>query len=231
MLRCVLTTSLLLFAAESVSAEEPVALTFERLGDDAELALVGGHSRAQLIVTAEYSDQNLQDVTRDCDYRVSDPAVVAVSDAGILKPLADGTAIITAAIGSVSADIPIQVSGVSNPRPIHFGNQVVPVFTRLGCNGGGCHGKSGGQNGFRLSLLGFHPEEDFEYLRKEARGRRIFPGRPEDSLLLKKATGQTPHGGGRRMSVDSSEYALLTEWIRQGMPFGDADAPTVASID
>jgi hypothetical protein len=65
-------------------------------------------------------------------------------------------------------------------------NQIVPVFTKYGCNGGGCHGKSGGQNGFRLSLLGFEPTEDYEYLVKEARGRRLFPAAPDRSLLLRR---------------------------------------------
>ena len=60
-------------------------------------------------------------------------------------------------------------------RPINFANQIVPIFTKAGCNAGGCHGKSSGQNGFKLSLLGFEPSEDFEHLVKEARGRRIFP--------------------------------------------------------
>ena len=42
-------------------------------------------------------------------------------------------------------------------RPVWFVGEVVPILTRHGCNAGGCHGKSGGQNGFRLSLLGSDP--------------------------------------------------------------------------
>ena len=59
-------------------------------------------------------------------------------------------------------------------RPINFANQIVPIFTKAGCNAGGCHGKASGQNGFKLSLLGFEPSEDYEHLIMEARGRRIF---------------------------------------------------------
>ena len=40
------------------------------------------------------------------------------------------------------------------------------------------YGKVAGQNGFRLSLLGFEPREDFEHLVKESRGRRISPASP-----------------------------------------------------
>src|SRR5256714_5282774 len=94
-------------------------------------------------------------------------------------------------------------------RPINFANQIVPIFTKSGCNAGGCHGKSSGQNGFKLSLLGFEPGDDFDYLVKEARGRRLFPAAPERSLLLLKGTATLPHGGGKRIETDSDDYRLL----------------------
>src|SRR5205085_3261346 len=115
--------------------------------------------------------------------------------------------------------------------PINFANQIVPIFTKLGCNSGGCHGKSSGQNGFKLSLLGFYPEEDYEFLVKEARGRRLFPAAPERSLLLMKATNGIAHGGGMRMDADSYEYALLRSWIAQGTPYGSKDDPTITKIE
>lgn len=116
-------------------------------------------------------------------------------------------------------------------KPINFANQVVPIFTKTGCNGGGCHGKSGGQNGFKLSLLGFEPAEDYQWLVKESRGRRVMPAAPERSLLLLKATGLLPHGGGKRIELFSDEYKLLHRWIALGMPYGSPDDPTVTSIE
>ena len=101
----------------------------------------------------------------------------------------------------------------------------MPIFTKLGCNGGGCHGKSSGQNGFALSLLGFEPELDYQTLVKEARGRRLFPAAPDNSLLLLKATGIMAHGGGKRMEVGSDEYKLIRRWIASGMPFGKPERP------
>ncbi|HYH64051.1 MAG TPA: hypothetical protein VD866_05085 [Urbifossiella sp.] len=41
-----------------------------------------------------------------------------------------------------------------------FLNEVMPILTRSGCNQGACHGKGTGQNGFRLSLRGYAPEQD-----------------------------------------------------------------------
>ena len=116
------------------------------------------------------------------------------------------------------------------PRPLNFANDIVPILTKGSCNSGGCHGKSGGQNGFKLSLLGFEPQEDYEHIVKEARGRRVFPGSPEQSLLLTKGTAQLPHGGGKKLDPNSEDYADLTRWIREGMPYGKDTDPKMASI-
>jgi hypothetical protein len=99
-----------------------------------------------------------------------------------------------------------------------FELDIVPVLTRLGCNAGACHGKARGQNGFQLSLLGFYPDFDYAALTQEARGRRVFPAAPERSLLLRKAAGLAPHGGGKRLEPDGPYFDLLLRWIAEGMP-------------
>jgi hypothetical protein len=197
---------------------------------DGQVAIRSRDARQQLIATAVYEDGTLLDVTRDATWTISDPAVLAVDSTGLAIPKADGNVEVTAAIDGKSTSLKVAVSGFASPLPVNFRNQIVPIFTKLGCNGGGCHGKSGGQNGFRLSLLGFYPEDDFEFLRKESRGRRIFPGMPVESLLLKKAVGQSPHGGGKRMEPGSYEYNLMVQWIEQGMPWGTDTDPSVVSI-
>src|SRR4029078_8162456 len=86
------------------------------------------------------------------------------------------------------------------PPPLSFVNEVAPVLTKAGCNAGACHAKAGmGQRGFRLSLLGFEPEEDYEHIVKEGKGRRVFPVAPEQSLLVLKATNIVPHGGAQQI--------------------------------
>lgn len=112
----------------------------------------------------------------------------------------------------------------------HFANDVVPILTKLTCNSGNCHGKSGGQNGFRLSLLGFDAEADYEAIVRESRGRRLAVGRPETSLLLRKAAGRQAHAGGKWMNPDDANYRVLAEWIRSGAGFGDPKAPTPVSV-
>ena len=116
-------------------------------------------------------------------------------------------------------------------RPLNFTNDIVPIFTKASCNSGGCHGKASGQNGFKLSLLGFEPQEDFEHIVKEARGRRVFPAAPDQSLLLTKAINLTPHGGGKKLDAKSDEYATLKKWISIGMPWGKDTDPKIVSIE
>lgn len=137
--------------------------------------------------------------------------------------------------GVCSANDDITVDGVSDsskPLPaIRFTTDVVPILTRLSCNSGGCHGKATGQNGFRLSLLGFEPDFDYEAIVHESRGRRLFPAAPELSLLLRKATAELPHGGGKRLQVDSEDYRILRQWIAAGTPAPSVSDPTVTRIE
>jgi hypothetical protein len=195
------------------------------------LHLRGSDARQQILVSAMLVSGGLRDLTRSVVFRVEPEDRVRVDAGGMVTPVANGKARIVASAPGVETSIEVTVEDVESVTPVNFANQIVPVFTKAGCNGGGCHGKSGGQNGFRLSLLGFEPAEDFEHLVKEARGRRLFPAAPENSLLLLKAVGTLPHGGGKRIESDSDDYRLLVRWIRQGMPFGKASDPTVVGID
>jgi hypothetical protein len=123
------------------------------------------------------------------------------------------------------------LGGESAPSPrVAFTTDVSPLLTKLGCNSGGCHGKATGQNGFKLSLLGYEPAEDYEALVREARGRRLFPAAPEQSLVLRKATGAIPHGGGRLLAPDSADYEILRRWIAQGAPPPRPDDPVVQRL-
>jgi len=117
------------------------------------------------------------------------------------------------------------------PRLISFTNDVLPILTKAGCNAGACHAKAGnGQNGFQLSLLGFEPQDDYVHLVKEGRGRRLFPAAPDQSLLLRKASGRLPHGGGLRLSPDSPGYATLRDWIQQGTANDGDSAPALVAL-
>ena len=195
------------------------------------ITIRGRDSRQQLYVTGVYATGQLRDHTHTVKYSAAPAGVVNVDETGLVTPAADGDAVVTATgANGKSATLKIKVEGVTRQIPINFKNQIVPIFTKLGCNSGGCHGKASGQNGFKLSLLGFYPEDDYEFLVKEGRGRRVFPSAPADSLLLQKAVGRSPHGGGKRMDVESHEYRLIYRWVEQGMPRGQASDPVVVGI-
>jgi len=197
---------------------------------DRGLRLPGPDARLQLLVTGQKSAGAEVDLTRDVSWQVKPAGIVEIDATGLAIPLADGEVQVTATSGTLQASTTIVVEDFAATRLVDFQNQIVPIFTKLSCNSGGCHGKSSGQNGFRLSLLGFYPEEDYEYLVKEGRGRRIFPAAPEMSLLLTKPVGDVPHGGGKRLEKESQEYYRLVRWIRQGCPPQAPNAPTVTSI-
>ncbi|MGK0186585.1 MAG: hypothetical protein ACI9R3_002368 [Verrucomicrobiales bacterium] len=130
---------------------------------------------------------------------------------------------LAALLSSASADIDPEIqSGTVPERKVSFEDDVIPVLTRSGCNSGGCHGKVAGQNGFRLSLRGYAPIDDYWSLTGEFRGRRLNQGFPESSLLLLKATNRTPHEGGALFAEDSRAFATLARWIREGSPGPDA---------
>jgi hypothetical protein len=199
---------------------------------DGEVGLAGRDSYQQLIVTGHYSSGQQRDLSRDVQYTLSESGIVEVDESGFVTPVSEGAVDIhVQAAPGIDTSLSVRVTHIEQDLPVNFANEIVPIFTKYGCNGGGCHGKSGGQNGFRLSLLGFEPTEDYEYLVKEARGRRLFLSAPDQSLLITKAIAQLPHGGGQRIDPESPAHRLLRRWIEQGAPYGSEEDPVVTQID
>ncbi len=226
----------LMLWADAPAADRPGAseTSFPRLELDnvpETLHLRGSDARLQVVVTRHENDRQSRDVTRDVQFQVQPEGLVTIDESGLVTPLADGVVEIEAAAEDGSqVRFTISVSQTEAADAISFPGKIVPIFTKLGCNGGGCHGKAAGQNGFKLSLLGFDPHADYKFLVGEGRGRRLSPALPDRSLLLLKATNKLPHGGGQRLDEESHDYRLLRRWISQGAPFGPADIPQVTSL-
>ncbi|MCY2945995.1 MAG: DUF1553 domain-containing protein [Planctomycetota bacterium] len=194
------------------------------------ITLLGMDDAIQMVVSLPLANGRLSDRTRESKFQAVDPSLLRVTPAGRVIPLKNGSTTLRITDGALFREVAVKIQGCEAPIPIHFANQIVPIFTKLGCNSGGCHGKASGQNGFKISLLGYEPDVDYIAIVKEGRGRRVFPAAPEASLLLTKATGQSPHGGGKRLEVDSDEYKLLRRWIASGIPVGEATEPVVKRI-
>ncbi len=105
-----------------------------------------------------------------------------------------------------------------SPTRIDFDTDVIPILTKAGCNAGACHGAASGRGGFRLSLWGADPGQDYERIVHELEGRRINLAKPQASLIVEKPTEQITHEGGLRFDFDSPQSRLLQDWIASGAP-------------
>ena len=114
---------------------------------------------------------------------------------------------------------------------VSFVRDVMPILVRAGCSAGACHAKPAGQNGFKLSVFGYDSKADYAAIVKDARGRRVFPAAPEESLILKKPTMAVEHGGGMKLQKGSAAYGLLLKWLEQGMPYAVPGEPTLAGVE
>ncbi len=131
----------------------------------------------------------------------------------------------------------VSVATVRSPRsssaeaaPPSFVRDVLPALNQAGCASGGCHSKPEGQSGFKLSVFSYDPSSDYAEIVRDARGRRVFPAAPEESLILLKALTRVPHEGGQRFQPGSPTHQLLTRWIRAGMPYALTNEPVLQSV-
>ncbi len=194
------------------------------------VALNGPEARERLIVEA--TDGRFQeDWTRKAEWHSSDSKIATVDASGMVLPVADGEATITAAANGRSASVRVVVKGSHDPFTWSFRNHVIPVLTKMGCNQGACHGALAGKNGFKLTLRGYDPEVDYDTLTRQAAARRISVADPPASLMLQKATFSIPHGGGLRFKKDSLEYRVIEQWIAAGTPPPTAKDADVVSLE
>jgi hypothetical protein len=219
-----------------VSANETARLTLSSadrelrlLVEPAVVSLRGDNRRQQVLVTRSDSVERLGDATRQAMMTTADEHIARV-EGTIIVGVSDGETELIVLLCGQEVRVPVKVSGCQEHRPVHFANDVVPLFSKFGCNSGGCHGKASGQNGFKLSVFGYDSQGDYDSIVKEARGRRLSPAAPRHSLLLAKATASIPHGGGLRVPRRSADYDLLAAWIVQGMPVGADDAPRLMGL-
>jgi hypothetical protein len=192
--------------------------------------LIGRRATAQLIATARNDSGSVEDWTRAVEWLSLNPAIATVSTKGRVIPKANGKATIVARKASFEAPATVQVEGINRPTPVSFPREVIPAFSQAGCNAGACHGTPTGKGGFRLSLRGYLPDQDFATLSRELGGRRINPIAPETSLILRKPLGEVPHEGGLRLSRSSKSYEFLRDWIKEGAK-DDRAAPQALRLE
>ena len=196
------------------------------------ISLTHAEDQQQLLITGSYSDGSMRDLTREAVYQLKKKAkaLIAVSTTGVITPVADGEAKFRVKVGGKKAVVVATVADASKIPDSKLVTDVLPVFSKLGCNSGACHGAAGGQNGFKLSMRGYHPPLDYEQMVKEKDGGRINKENPEKSLLLTKALGAVPHAGGKRFEPDGLAYKIVRRWIAAGAPEPDTKLRVVRIV-
>ncbi|MEQ1904246.1 MAG: DUF1549 and DUF1553 domain-containing protein [Pirellulaceae bacterium] len=214
-------------AAPAVAdAPTPSALTVL----PAQIALTNLRDRQSIVAQLVWSHGITSDVSHEAKIEVVDPKI-ARCDGFTLFPLADGQTAVRVTHGTFVVEIPITVQNAQTDLPISFKNDVMPVFSKSGCNTGSCHGAARGKDGFRLSLYGFDVEGDYFRLTREMLGRRVNLAIPEECLLINKSTGEVSHTGGTLMTRDSERYQTLMRWLQAGAPNDSGPVPEVTAVE
>jgi hypothetical protein len=203
-------------AEKSAKPAQPAPKDELKVGP-ASATLEPGDPGLQLLAEARGASGGRRDVSGQVAWKAEPSGVVAVDAGGYLRPVGPGQAKVVATLGTENAAVSVTVADPKG-RVWDFGEDVVPILTRAGCNTGGCHGRADGQNGFHLSLFGYDPKGDFLAITRDGFGRRLSRVAPEQSLILGKATGRLPHGGGQRVRPGSPEYRTLLAWVQDGAP-------------
>ena len=183
-----------------------------------------------VVVQAVADDGVTTDITDAVKIDVTKPELVTVSG-NRFAPKTDGVAEVVFSYEGQSRRIPLSVTNAVAERPISFNLDVMPVFTRAGCNSGVCHGSSRGKDAFMLSLFGYDPAGDYFRLTREFSGRRINTAFPEKSLLIEKAIGAVQHTGGELFTKESPLYEPLVRWLEAGANYDKEDVAQLVKLE
>jgi hypothetical protein len=191
-----------------------------------EINLSSANGRQQLVVQAVYDNGLTRDVTDQATLKISAPKLASIKS-GVISPKTNGTTELRVSFKGSSASVPVTITNSAARPDLSFKLDVMPVFTKAGCNAGSCHGSSRGKDGFRLSLFGFDPDGDYFRLTREQIGRRVNLALPEESLIVQKGLGAVQHTGGVRFSTNSDLCQTLIRWLVAGAP---KDSDSVAHV-
>ena len=201
-----------------------------------EIHLSGLNPSQQVLVLGRYSDGLERDLTGSAPLVLGSAEMAAIEDQGRLTALAEGSTTLQAHVADQSARAMLTVRSLATGPPFSFQHEIGGILTKRGCNDSGCHAGVKGRGGFKLSLNALDPKEDYRWIVNggtyqvmslESAGPetpRIDLSQPENSLLLRKPTLILPHGGGERLTTESSDYRTLLDWIQSGAPYERKDS-------
>ncbi|MFM7160060.1 MAG: DUF1549 domain-containing protein, partial [Planctomycetaceae bacterium] len=202
--------------------------------EPASVTLPGNFERVQLLVRetlpADQPATRAQDFTPVAKYVSENPQVATVSPQGNIQAVGNGSTVVRVEVEGVVKPIAVEVTGVVENPAVGFTQQVLPILSKAGCNGGACHASQHGKGGFTLSVMGYDPPADRNAIVRDRMQRRINLLEPAASLLLRKPLLDVPHGGGRRLTAGSNDHRILQAWIAAGAPEPQATAPKIDKL-
>jgi hypothetical protein len=221
-------------AAPPTDEKEQLALISqptELLVQPSRVELVGPHAVQQIVVTGKYADGTVRDLTSLAKISVEHSEILNLANGGFVRGKKNGNSSLKIEAAGKSAQVSIAVSELDRPNVVSFRNEVIAGLNVGGCNMGACHGTPSGKNGFRLSLRGFDPAQDYVQITRDILGRRGDSQNPLGSLLLQKGLGRVPHEGGARFGEDSVAVEMIATWFAEGMQDDPKDLPTLKKIE
>jgi hypothetical protein len=220
--------------------ERPAPVSLRLLPDS--VTLSGAQASQQFVVLGQFGDGLERDLTATAHFSLSDSGKGQINQSGKLVVQNSGELLLTAAIGNRTAKAAIRIEGAEKPRRVTFVREIERILTKRGCNDATCHGGVKGRGGFRLSVYGIYPREDYKTIVEGGTFRvltadenpkypRIDVKQPEKSLVVLKPTFSVPHEGGVRFEVGSADYTTILNWVRSGAPYGDEAGRQEATVE
>ena len=110
------------------------------------ITLSGPRANLQLLVTGRYADGTTRDLTQLCEWKSHSPDVVAIAPSGLATGHGYGKTIIDVRAGDLSVNVPVGISGTSEPSLISFRREFMPLLSSAGCSDIRCHGAPSGKH-------------------------------------------------------------------------------------
>lgn len=220
--------------AAAPTAEEKTAVIGQPTAlivSPANITLSGPRAMQQVVVSGQYADGTVRDLTPFCTFSAESADIFDVTSSGFLQPKKDGTTNLVITVGPQATKAAVVVKDLEKPAPVSFRRDFVAALNVGGCNMGACHGTPSGKGGFKLSLRGYDPAADYLQLTRDVLGRRTDRLDPDSSLVLQKGLAKVSHEGGERFKATTIPAQTIRAWIAEGLNDDPADLPELKKIE
>ena len=111
-----------------------------------------------IIAQAFYEDEKTKDILSEIEVEITDPSICVFKE-GVFFSHKNGKTSAIIRFQGKETQLEIECKDTEKKEELSFSLHVMPVFTKAGCNTGGCHGASRGQDKFNFLYLALIPKE------------------------------------------------------------------------